>query len=239
MSNIQNQLSFIVISILLSVGTAVSANEYAVAGYVKGKVSLLSVGDTAKLWKIVKQNDVIKPGDTIKTGNGSKIDLVFKETEFRIQPNSSFTLKEWDPKSQVSKVYLENGAAWFKVKNFQKGKFEVTTPMATAGVRGTAFGVYYEVKEKRTYTCVCEGKVDVNGTVFSQGTGGVVDESASLEKSEYKELFEKGESGKPGKANLNFQKKMKEAPMLAKCLPCHQTSGWEAKDVLADEKYGK
>ncbi|BDA80515.1 hypothetical protein LPTSP3_g34450 [Leptospira kobayashii] len=224
--------------LLLTFTFSIHAGEFAVAGYVKGKVSVLSADDTAKLWKTFKVNDVLKPGDTIQTGNGSKVDLVFKETEFRIQPNSSFTLKEWNPKQQISKGYLEKGAAWFKVKDFKKG-FEVVSPTTTAGVRGTAFGVYYEEKDKKTLTCVCEGKVDVNGKVFSQGTSGTVTlGSDQIESNDYKDLIAKSEKkGFPGGATVQFEKKLKESPLLTSCLSCHKPTGWEAKGIIPDQKY--
>lgn len=214
--------------------TTLTAEDYAVAGYVKGKVSILSADDSAKLWKAFKVNDVIKPGDTLKTGNGSKVDLIFKESEFRIQPNTTFTLKEWDTKKQISSAYVENGAAWFKAKDFKKGKFEVSLPTSTAGVRGTAFGVYYIPKEQVGYTCVCEGKVDVNGTVFTQGNGASVKlGSNEVTKNEYKTLITK-EGALP-----EIKDKMKDSPMLSNCLSCHKPKGWDAKDRIPDEKYGK
>ncbi|MDZ4725006.1 MAG: FecR family protein [Leptospira sp.] len=231
----KNQLIGFKLIFAISIGlTSLNAEDYAIAGFVKGKVTVLSAGDTSKLWKAFKVNDVIKPGDTLKTGNGSKVDLIYKETEFRIQPNTTFALKEWDTKKQVSKAFVENGSAWFKVKDFKKGNFEVSSPTSTAGVRGTAFGVYFIAKEKKTYTCVCEGKVDVNGSVFEKGSGaGVTEGMSDIEKNEYKGLITKDG------ATLDFQKKMKTVPMLSSCLSCHKPIGWEAKDRIADEKYGK
>ena len=93
----KNQLIGFKLIFAISIGlTSLNAEDYAIAGFVKGKVTVLSAGDTSKLWKAFKVNDVIKPGDTLKTGNGSKVDLIYKETEFRIQPNTTFALKEWD-----------------------------------------------------------------------------------------------------------------------------------------------
>ncbi len=233
------KFSFSLAFTALAFSSSIFANDFAVAGFIKGKVSVLNAEDTSKLWKALKINDVLKPGDTLKTGNGSKVDLLFNETELRIQPNTTFTLNEWDAKKQISKSYLESGAAWFKVKNFKKGSFEVITPASTAGVRGTAFGVYFTPKEKKAFTCVCEGKVDVNGTIFNQGTGaGVTLGSGEMEKNEYKELFKRVGTEIPG-ATLEVQKKLKDNPMLGNCLSCHKPVGWEAKGITVDEKYGK
>lgn len=228
------RLTFILFACTLVGPFGLFANDFAVAGFVKGKVSILSANDSSKLWKAFKVNDTLKPGDTLKTGNGSKVDLVFKESELRIQPNTTFVLKEWDSKKQLSKGYIENGAAWFKVKDFKKGGFEVTSPTSTAGVRGTAFGVYYVLKEKKAYTCVCEGKVDVNGTVFAKGSGAGVTEGVSeIEKNDYKDLITKDG------ATVALQKKMKDVPMLNNCLSCHKPIGWEDPNRIPDEKYGK
>lgn len=220
-------------SILLTC-VSLSAEEFAVATFTRGKVSFLSSTDSSKLWKTLKVNDILKVGDRIKTGNGSKVDFLFKETEIRIQPNTDFTLKEWSSENKVAKAYVEKGAAWFRVSNFKKGNFEVSTPTTTAGVRGTAFGVFYEEKEKKGYTCVCEGLVNINGSEFSKGTGGAVKLGATeLEKNDYKELITKDG------ATIKFKEKRKDNPMLSRCLPCHKPVGWEDNSFTPDETYGK
>ncbi|TGL53518.1 iron dicitrate transport regulator FecR [Leptospira meyeri] len=220
-------------SILLT-SISLSAEEFAVATFTRGKVSFLSSSDSSKLWKTLKVNDILKPGDRIKTGNGSKVDFLFKETEIRIQPNTDFTLKEWNTENKIAKAYVEKGAAWFRVSNFKKGNFEVSTPTTTAGVRGTAFGVFYEEKEKKGYTCVCEGLVNINGSEFSKGTGGAVKSGATeLEKNDYKELITKDG------ATIKFKEKRKDNPMLSRCLPCHKPVGWEDNSFTPDETYGK
>ncbi|MDF3820715.1 FecR domain-containing protein [Leptospira sp. 96542] len=227
---IQHTLLFV--AFFISIQSAHS-EEFATASFIKGKVSFLSANDTSKLWKTLKVNDSLKPGDRVKTGNGSKVDFIYKESEFRIQQNTDFTLTEWDVSKSNSKIAVEKGAAWFRVKDFKKGNFTVSTPTTTAGVRGTAFGVFYEEKEKKGYTCVCEGLVNINGTDFSKGTGGAVALGKSeLEKNEYKELITK-EGATP-----KVKEKMKDFPMLAKCLPCHKPIGWKADGVMFDQKYG-
>lgn len=213
--------------------TNLSAQEYAVATFVKGKVHVLSAADTSKLWKAIKVNETIRPGDKIKTGNGSKVDFIFKESEIRLQSNTEIVLEEWNAQKQTSKIFVEEGATWFKAKDFKKGSFSVSTPTSVAGVRGTAFGVYYEKKEKVAYNCVCEGSVEINGTLFSKGTGGSVSEvTKEVTKNEYKDLVTK--EG----ATLKFKEMKKRMPMLDRCLPCHKPIGWEDSNRVPDEKYG-
>lgn len=219
---------------LILVSVSLSAEEFAVATFTRGKVSFLSSSDSSKLWKTLKVNDVLKPGDRIKTGNGSKVDFLYKETEIRIQPNTDFTLKEWNSDKKVANAYVEKGAAWFRVSNFKKGSFEVSTPTTTAGVRGTAFGVFYEEKEKKGYTCVCKGLVNINGSDFAKGSGGALKMGATdLEKNDYKDIITK--EG----ATIKFREKRKEMPMLSRCLPCHKPVGWEDTSFTPDETYGK
>ncbi|TGM38560.1 FecR family protein [Leptospira biflexa] len=223
------------LTILFSLLTTVSlfAEEFAVATFTRGKVSFLSASDTSKLWKTLKVNDVLKPGDRIKTGNGSKVDFLYQETEIRIQPNTDFTLKEWNSDKKEAKAFVQNGAAWFRVNNFKKGSFEVSTPTTTAGVRGTAFGVFFEEKEKTGYTCVCEGLVNINGEDFAKGTGGAKKVGATeLEKKQYKDIITKDG------ATILLKEKRKEFPMLNRCLPCHKPIGWEDKSFTPDETYG-
>lgn len=210
------------------------AEEFATVGFVKGKVSLLTAQDQAKLWKALRANDLIRPGDRIKTGNGSKVDLVYQESEIRIQQNSDFSLTEWDGKKKQAKATVHSGAAWFLVKGFSAGNFTVSTPTTTAGVRGTAFGVFYEPKEKTGYTCVCEGKVNINGVNFEQGFGASAKEGeTTLVKNEYKDLITK--EG----ATLQLKAKLPSMPMLGRCLACHKPVGWTSDSLQADEKYGK
>ncbi|TGL74415.1 iron dicitrate transport regulator FecR [Leptospira levettii] len=220
--------------LFLLTSISLSAEEFAVATFTRGKVSFLPASDTSKLWKTLKVNDVLKPGDRIKTGNGSKVDFLYQETEIRIQPNTDFTLKEWNSDKKVAKAFVQNGAAWFRVNGFKKGSFEVSTPTTTAGVRGTAFGVFFEEKEKKGYTCVCEGQVNINGIDFVKGTGGAKKEGATeLEKNEYKEMITKDG------ATVLLNEKRKHMPMLNRCLPCHKPIGWEDKNFTPDETYGK
>ncbi|EOQ96583.1 sigma factor regulatory protein, FecR/PupR family [Leptospira wolbachii serovar Codice str. CDC] len=222
------------LSSLILISVSLSAEEFAVATFTRGKVSFLSVSDSSKLWKTLKVNDILKPGDRIKTGNGSKVDFLYQETEIRIQPNTDFTLKEWNSDKKVAKAYVEKGAAWFRVSNFKKGSFEVSTPTTTAGVRGTAFGVFFEEKEKKGYTCVCEGLVNINGSDFAKGSGGALKMGATdLEKNDYKDLITK--EG----ATIQFREKRKEIAMLSRCLPCHKPVGWEDTSFTPDETYGK
>ncbi|EMY71705.1 FecR family protein [Leptospira vanthielii] len=222
------------LSSLILISVSLSAEEFAVATFTRGKVSFLSVSDSSKLWKTLKVNDILKPGDRIKTGNGSKVDFLYQETEIRIQPNTDFTLKEWNSDKKVAKAYVEKGAAWFRVSNFKKGSFEVSTPTTTAGVRGTAFGVFFEEKEKKGYTCVCEGLVNINGSDFAKGSGGALKMGATdLEKNDYKDIITK--EG----ATIKFREKRKEMPMLSRCLPCHKPVGWEDTSFTPDETYGK
>lgn len=111
---------FLTLSSLIMISVSLSADEFAVATFTRGKVSFLSSTDSSKLWKTLKVNDILKPGDRIKTGNGSKVDFLYQETEIRIQPNTDFTLKEWNTENKVAKAYVEKGAAWFRVSNFKK-----------------------------------------------------------------------------------------------------------------------
>ncbi|WP_232369458.1 FecR family protein [Leptospira abararensis] len=225
---------FLTLTSLILISVSLSAEEFAVATFTRGKVSFLSSTDSSKLWKTLKINDILKPGDRIKTGNGSKVDFLYKETEIRIQPNTDFTLKEWNFENKVAKAYVDKGAAWFRVSNFKKGSFEVSTPTTTAGVRGTAFGVFYEEKEKKGYTCVCEGLVNINGSEFAKGSGGALKMGATeIEKNDYKDIITK--EG----ATIKFREKRKEMPMLSRCLPCHKPVGWEDSSFTPDETYGK
>ena len=61
------------------------------------------------------------------------------------------------------KINLEYGAALCEIENklSPESTFEVETPNATASVRGTTFGVYYDIETNETKVEVFEGAVEI------------------------------------------------------------------------------
>jgi hypothetical protein len=115
-------------------------------------------------WKKVEGVTNIQVGDLIKTIGGSKAELIFSENA-RVLLKSSSKLKIIKNKSgevAYKKVKLSVGEIIVKFINegIKKKEFEVETPSAVAGVRGTLFSVKVG-EDKQIKVAVREGRVEV------------------------------------------------------------------------------
>lgn len=110
--------------------------------YVSGiaKIKTPSSGD----WVDVQEGMIVKEGDIIKTEADSNVELAFGEglsNIINIFPNSQLVISRFTP----GLVKLEEGRVFSLLKKLKKGSsFEVRTPTAVAGARGTGWGVNLE-----------------------------------------------------------------------------------------------
>lgn len=122
----------------------------------RGTVSIKQPDGT---WKEMPDKTTLKDGDTIKTDRASTVAILLPDgTEVRIAPNSEFTF-HWDGTSFSIKLIIGKIRSWVKKQN---RKFEVRTPMAVLGVRGTDFIVDYNPDTPVTTVYLYEGIVDVD-----------------------------------------------------------------------------
>lgn len=122
--------------------------------YIEGKATIFS----GKRERPVRVNTVLKSGDIIKTGSETLLEIQYgKGSVIRIGENAEFTLKGDD---NVGGVELNKGRVWANVQKLATGQFGVTTPVATAAVRGTIFRVDADVDSSST-VALYQGKVDV------------------------------------------------------------------------------
>ncbi|HOX27902.1 MAG TPA: FecR family protein [bacterium] len=112
-------------------------------------------------WTKADLNMCIYVGDTIRTLKDSKAALQFgKSVQSRINALSTFTLKSIKPDdNKPNQLNLKVGQSWTKV-TVKGTPFEVRTPTATAGVRGTEFDVSVD-DEGGSKVNVLEGIVNV------------------------------------------------------------------------------
>ncbi|EKO76468.1 MULTISPECIES: FecR domain-containing protein [unclassified Leptospira] len=206
--------------------------------FLLGKTHVQKPGKNS--WESLKSNDSVYEGDLISTGNGSRITVLYKGSEFKIQQNSKVRLANLHGESKNGKLEIDQGFAWFKIVNLKGKKFEVATSNSTAGVRGTSFSVLYDPKTKDSSYCTCEGKVavsDSNGKEILQvkGKGTIVSsKDPEMKKVEYEGIIKKLKT-LPG-----FEARLKKNPSLKNCLSCHTPEGWTpSEDFLKDETYGK
>ncbi|WP_061231265.1 FecR family protein [Leptospira weilii] len=206
--------------------------------FLLGKAHVQKPGKSS--WEPLKSNDFVYEGDLISTGNGSRITVLYRGSEFKIQQNSKIGLTSLHGESENGRLEIDQGFAWFKIVNLKGKEFDVATSNSTAGVRGTSFSVLYDPKTKDSSFCTCEGKVtisDSNGKEILQekGKGTIVfSQDPEMKKVEYEGIIKKLKT-LPG-----FEARLKKNLSLKNCLSCHTPEGWApSEDFLKDETYGK
>jgi hypothetical protein len=101
----------------------------------------------------------VPPGAVLETGRGSWCEVVFAgKNIFRIESDS---IARIDIELQNGAIELRQGALAAVFQKLQrvtagKGGFQLRTPTAVAGVRGTAFFIKVESPDS-TYICTCNG----------------------------------------------------------------------------------
>lgn len=135
-----------------------------------GKVSIRSKDGSSIETKI---GALLKEGDTLTTQADSFISLVLDDgTQFTLPPNSELSLKLLRTtqyvKSPRTQLYLQKGRVESHVIPFTKpdSRYEVVSPLAVSGVRGTNFRVNSD--DRRTLNEVIEGKVAVRADHHGQ-----------------------------------------------------------------------
>ena len=109
----------------------------------------------------------VAAGDTLKTDARSQVDLRYVDgTRLRVGPSSRLTVLKDQinrrTQDQTTMFKLDLGRVWVRILKVlsHKSKFEIATPTATAGVRGTIFSVEV-TPQGQTLVSVQEGKVAV------------------------------------------------------------------------------
>lgn len=114
----------------------------------------------------LKRGDTVTEGHMIATGEKSSAVLLFSNgssvsigekthlniDEFKQKPydksKGSFMILEEDPSESITSLMLNHGELLGSVKHLQpRSSFEVSTPLGTAGIRGTKFYVAFGIDE--------------------------------------------------------------------------------------------
>jgi hypothetical protein len=170
---------------LLGANSSALAGDDAVWSVSKssGEVWIFSAGaEQASL----KQEEVLKPGDTIRTGRNGRVLLVRGEETILIAPNSVIGVP-FDKKDGMSTTIQQRaGSILLEVEKRNVKHFEVETPYLAAVVKGTQFRV--TVNAASTSVEVSRGQVEVSdfrsgqiaqvmagqaATSFTHGKGGL------------------------------------------------------------------
>jgi hypothetical protein len=105
------------------------------------------------------QQDVLKPGDTIRTGRNGRVMLVRGEETILVSPNSVVGLPAENSGGLSTTIVQQAGSILLEVEKRNVKHFEVETPYLAAVVKGTQFRV--SVDAASTRIDVIRGQVEV------------------------------------------------------------------------------
>lgn len=158
-------LIFAIFTILTPNIFANENNNWAKITKLSGDVSIKRSGGE-KTFKAIN-NMRISGGDTIITGDNSKVSLLMSNNSKIIIDEKSIinisSIKKEIDKGKISQIDLKAGSIYNSVKEKlqDNDKYEVYTPNAVAGIRGTQFLVSFNHEKNLTIVSVDEGIVDM------------------------------------------------------------------------------
>lgn len=117
--------------------------------------------DSGQKTSSLKLGQSIHVADKIRTGKNTRLKISFKDSSIWLGQNTTFVVpKPKEEKREESFLFkVLRGKVRAKVKPGDFKDFEVATPTAVAGVRGTEFFVSAEKNE--SFICTLTGKVNV------------------------------------------------------------------------------
>lgn len=107
----------------------------------------------------LKQQDVLKPGDTVRTGNNGRVLLKRGEETIMVSPNSVVGIPTEKKQGLTTTIMQRAGSILLDVEKRNVRHFEVETPYLAAVVKGTQFRV--TINAGKTTVDVIRGQVEV------------------------------------------------------------------------------
>ena len=121
-------------------------------------------------WTDATAGQILKPQDSIKTGEKSNVILAFPDkSSFSLKPMTEITVEEliWDNKGKNATVNMSEGELRAIIKKLNTpSQFKVKTPTAICGARGTIFYVAATLTETKLY--VSEGMVEFTSAISGE-----------------------------------------------------------------------
>jgi hypothetical protein len=133
----------------------------------------------------LSQEEILKPGDTIRTGRNGRVLLVRGEETILISPNSVEGLPTEKTDGLSTTIVQQAGSILLEVEKRNVKHFEVETPYLAAVVKGTHFSV--TVNGGSTNVGVLRGQVEVSD--FRTG------QIAQVMPGQFATAFEHGKAG--------------------------------------------
>ncbi len=153
----------VALALLLTQSVAVLQRAAHVSN-VSGEVKIVRKGEeTTQV--LPEDKRLVQAGDKLITGADGRLSLNWIDgTRIRMAPGSALTVQKCEAAKGVERAVfrLDLGKVWVRVLRMlsQQDKFEIKTPTATAGVRGTIFAVAV-TPDGTTDVSVYEGEVTV------------------------------------------------------------------------------
>lgn len=163
-------------------------------------------------WHEIVQGKKVGIGERLRTGKAAVAVIDFPGVgRFVMGPASEIEMGR-EPKDFTTK--MNRGALWMQTALPAGGRAAISTPIAIAGVRGTAFSMVFGEGEKAVCACTCAGNIEVTSPDGRK---------LAVPKGEYVAV----DAGKPVPA-----KAQPSAPVLEKsgtvfdfCQACHEVGG--------------
>lgn len=110
-------------------------------------------------WRDIAEGRKVSTGDRLRTGKGAVAVIEMSEVgRLVVGPAAEVELGR-EPKDFTTK--LSRGALWLKTAAPAGSRAAISTPIATAGVRSTAFSMVYGEGETSVCACTCTGSIEV------------------------------------------------------------------------------
>ena len=112
-------------------------------------------------WEALAEGQAVQMGERLRTGAGAVAVLEYPGVgRFVMGPASEI---EMGREPRDFDTAMNRGALWMQAQPAAGGSAAISTPIAVAGVRGTAFSMVFGEGEQAVCACTCEGQVDVRG----------------------------------------------------------------------------
>lgn len=157
MNKTQSLASCLLAAALLLACTAAVAKEES------GTVVSLRGGTLERLekaaWREIGQGKKVGIGERLRTGKAAVAVIEFPSVgRFVMGPGSEIEMGR-EPKDFTTK--MNRGALWMQTALPAGSRAAISTPIAIAGVRGTAFSMVFGEGEKAVCACTCAGNIEV------------------------------------------------------------------------------
>ncbi|KRR21109.1 hypothetical protein CQ14_21775 [Bradyrhizobium lablabi] len=108
----------------------------------------------------LKQEDVLKPGDTVRTGRNGRVLLTRGDETILVAPNSEVGVPTGKKEGLSTTIMQKAGTILLDIEKRNVKHFEVETPYLAAVVKGTQFRV--TINAGKTSVDVIRGQVEVS-----------------------------------------------------------------------------